>query len=111
MTTCLTQASAVALATVLAVGTSGIPVAAQVQTQVCESQQSMEQVMETEGALAPDDCRPATITRLQRDTGDICVIDVSGADSGVVDELLAVARTDQWWIACEDLAEVMQRAP
>jgi hypothetical protein len=97
-----------ALAAVLVVAATGIPAAAQVQTQVCENQQSMEQLMDSDGAMVPDDCRAAAITRFERDAGDVCVLDLSGAEGGVLDEVLAVARTDQWWIACDSLAEIAE---
>lgn len=110
--TTLFRAGAMALASALVVGAAGMPAAAQVQAQACESQQSMEQLMETEGSLTPDDCQTVTLTRIERAAGDLCVIDLSGSEGGVVDELLAVARTDQWWIACDRLAELVgQRAP
>ena len=105
MTKYLIQAGALALATGFILGTSSVPAAAQVQTQACESQQSMEQILDTDGGLSPDDCRVVTLTRLQSDAGDLCVLDFSGADGGVVDDLLAVARTDQWWVACDSLTE------
>lgn len=108
----LAQTCGLALLSVFVVAAAGGAATAQLQTQACESQQSLGQLMETEGSLTPDDCRPVTITRLERDAGDLCVIDFSGADNGVVDDLLAVTRTEQWWIACEDLSEgVEQRSP
>ena len=105
MHTKLAQAGVLALASVLIVGASAGSAAAQFQTQSCGSQRSMEQLMETEGSLTPDDCRAVTLTRLERADGDLCMLDFSGTDAGVVDDLLAVTRTEQWWIACESLSQ------
>ena len=108
----LAQTSRLVLLSVFVVAAAGGPATAQLQTQACESQQSLEQLMETKGSLTPDDCRPVTITQIERDAGDLCVIDFSGAENGVVEDLLAVTRTEQWWIACEGLSDgVEQRSP
>ena len=69
----------------------------------CESQQDMEQVIQSDGDLMPDDCGTLTITSVEADAGELCVLDFQAADPGVLDALQEEVTTTQWWIDCAEL--------
>jgi hypothetical protein len=70
---------------------------------LCRSQQSIEQVMETDGQLDPDDCRPARITRLDSDAGPVCVLNLSDGGGTFLGDLREMAETGEWWLPCDAL--------
>lgn len=69
----------------------------------CESQQEMEQVIQSDGDLMPDGCRTLTITSVDADTGELCVLDFEAADPGMLDALQEEVTTTQWWVDCAEL--------
>ncbi len=80
------------------------PAAAQDTTlTACESQQEMEQVIQSDGDLMPDGCRTLTITSIEADTGELCVLDFEAADPGVLDALQEEVTTTRWWVDCAEL--------
>lgn len=99
----------VSLAAFLAV-LSG-PAFAQTTLTACESQQSLEQALASNGGIMPDDCRPISVTRLTGDGRELCLIDLSQSDGGLIDSLRDVAAPDQWWVACSALAGTTIPAP
>ena len=69
----------------------------------CESQQEMEQVIQSDGDLMPDGCRTLTITSVDADTGELCVLDFEATDPGLLDALQEEVTTSQWWVDCAEL--------
>ena len=55
------------------------------------------------GSALPQDCRRATIRRLDTPSGPVCAIGFGQRDGGVVGAVRdAVAKTE-WWTACASL--------
>jgi hypothetical protein len=69
----------------------------------CESQQEMEQVIQSDGDLMPDGCRTLNVTSIDSGSGELCVLDFEAADPGVLDALQEQVTTTQWWVACAEL--------
>ncbi|MGE4221457.1 MAG: hypothetical protein AB7G39_18580 [Alphaproteobacteria bacterium] len=88
----------------LAVTALAAPAAAQDAFPACQSQQSLEQIISSDGRLMPDDCRNLTVTTVRSDRGRLCVIDVSQAGDGVLQQLRDAALPAQWWVRCDRLA-------
>jgi len=80
------------------------PAFAQSPLIACESQQSLEQALTSDGGIMPDDCRPISVDRLTSDGRDLCLIDLSQSDGGFISDLRDVAAPEQWWVACSELA-------
>ena len=72
----------------------------------CPSQQGLEQVIGSNGQITPDDCRQVRISSLESDGERLCLVDLSGEDDGLVDQLREAATTERWWMRCEDLARL-----
>jgi hypothetical protein len=81
----------------------GVPGWAQEAFPACQSQQSLEQVIATDGDLVPDDCRQVRVTEVPSDAGPLCVLDMSGTGEGVLDTLRDAALPEEWWVRCESL--------
>ncbi|MDQ0325115.1 hypothetical protein J2R99_000964 [Rhodopseudomonas julia] len=81
------------------------PAAAQERFPACQSQQSLQQIIGSNGELMPSDCRNLTITRLKSDSGSLCLIDFSNAGGGVVQALRDAAMPEKWWVRCDQLSE------
>ena len=80
------------------------PAAAQETTlTACESQQEMEQVIQSDGDLMPDGCQTLTITSVETDAAELCVLNFEAADPGVLDALQEEVTTTQWWVDCAEL--------
>jgi hypothetical protein len=79
------------------------PVVAQTPLVACQSQQSLEQALISDGEIMPDDCRPVSIARLSSDGQELCLLDLSSDDSSLLDSLRDAAAPDQWWTLCSDL--------
>jgi hypothetical protein len=82
------------------------PALAQSSLTACESQQSLEQSLQSDGGIRPDDCRPISVARLSSEGRELCLIDLSQPDSGIIASLRDVAAPDQWWVLCSDLVDV-----
>lgn len=70
---------------------------------VCESQQELEQVISSEGTILPDGCRTLTVSSLQSNGEELCLLDLSSSDNGVLDQIRDAAVSQQWWVRCADL--------
>ncbi|MCF1504811.1 hypothetical protein [Afifella sp. H1R] len=81
------------------------PAAAQERFPACQSQQSLQQIIGSNGELMPSDCRNLTITRLESDSGSLCLIDFSNAGGGVVQALRDAAMPEKWWVRCDQLSD------
>lgn len=88
----------------LCAGFMGNPALAQTSMAACESQQSLEQVLESDGSILPDDCRQISIAQLESGGRTLCLIDLSQQNGGLVDDLRGVAATQEWWVDCTALA-------
>ncbi len=99
------------LSMILCAGFMGTPALAQTSIPLCESQHSLEQVLESDGTILPDDCREASIARLESDGRALCLIDLSQPEGGLIDDLRDVAAAQQWWAECAALAEQAGPAP
>ncbi|MCT8269019.1 MULTISPECIES: hypothetical protein [Afifella] len=92
-------------ATALIALTAAAPAAAQERFPACQSQQSLQQIIGSNGELMPSDCRNLTITRLKSDSGSLCLIDFSNAGGGVVQALRDAAMPEKWWVRCDQLSD------
>ena len=72
---------------------------------ICESQQSLEQTLGSDGSILPDDCRDATIAQLDSNGRALCFIDLSQGEGGLIDDLRDVATAQEWWVECSSLVE------
>ena len=82
------------------------PALAETTLVACESQQSIEQALTSDGGIMPDDCRPISVARLTSDGRDLCLLDLSQSDADFISSLRDVAAPDQWWVLCDELAEL-----
>lgn len=72
----------------------------------CENQQSLEQALASDGGIMPDDCRPISIERLNSDGRDLCLVDLSQPDDGLIGSLREAAAPVEWWVTCEALSRL-----
>ena len=86
----------------LAVGVAA-PAPAQESFTACETQQDLEQVIQSQGELMPEGCRTVTITSVDSPAGELCVIDIGEQDPGIVGAITEAAVPTQWWMACADI--------
>lgn len=84
---------------------SGMAIA-QTSSVACESQQSLEQTLTSDGAIMPDDCRPISVERLTSDGRDLCLLDLSESGGGIISDLRDAAAPAQWWVACDELGQL-----
>ena len=85
-----------------------VPAAAQETLIGCQSQQSLEQVISSDSRLTPDDCRALKVTRVTKGPDGVCVVDLSTAQDGVLQQLRDVAMPEQWWVRCDALAATVR---
>lgn len=69
----------------------------------CQSQQELEQLISSDGRILPDGCRNISITPLDSGGEQLCLIDFSAGDEGIVSQLREVAVNEAWWVRCGDL--------
>lgn len=69
----------------------------------CESQQELEQVISSDGSILPDGCRTATVNSLESNGEDLCLIDLSSSDDGIIGQIQDAAVSQKWWVRCADL--------
>jgi hypothetical protein len=69
----------------------------------CQSQQDLEQILNSDGQLMPDGCRNISVTPVRSENGTLCVIDFSEAGEGLLEGLRDAALPDQWWVQCDRL--------
>ena len=69
----------------------------------CESQQELEQVIASAGSILPDGCRTATVSSLQSNGEELCLLDLSSSGDGVLNQIRDAAVNPQWWVRCADL--------
>jgi hypothetical protein len=79
------------------------PADAQDSLVACETQTEIEQVLQSGGDLMPDGCRNLTVTRVDADAAELCVLDFQDPDPGIVGQLTEAAVPSQWWVACDEL--------
>ena len=91
-----------ALAVPLAAGPVG-PALAQASLRACETQQELEQVLESRGEFMPDGCREISITAIDTPAGELCVLDFRAEDQGILGTITEAAVPTQWWVACAEL--------
>jgi hypothetical protein len=81
-----------------------VPVGAAQQAIVaCETQREIGQVIGSGGDITPQGCRKMTISVLESEGRQLCLIDFSGEGEGIVDQLRKAAVSEQWWVRCEEL--------
>lgn len=88
---------------IIAVVAASAPALAQEGVPACESQQELEQVLQSDGELMPDGCQLLTITTIEADTGKLCVLQFEPQDPGVLETLQEAAGPSQRWVECADL--------
>ena len=69
----------------------------------CPSQSELEQSINSDGAITPDDCTTLQVNSLRSDSGDLCLIEF-GQDEGLIGSLRDAAFPSQWWVSCDALA-------
>lgn len=84
----------------VAVAQEGIP--------ACQEQQQLEQVLGSDGEIMPEGCRRMNISVLESDGERLCLVDLSGADEGIVERLQEVAVEQRWWVPCEDIGAAVR---
>lgn len=85
------------------ISSSAASAADPVQIRVCPSQAKIEQSIQSQGKLLPDDCRTLTVTRVDSPAGPLCVLDLSGDNAGILGTLRDAVATTQWWATCASL--------
>ncbi|QKT02990.1 hypothetical protein HUS23_03780 [Ectothiorhodospiraceae bacterium 2226] len=70
---------------------------------VCESQQELEQLLQSDGQIVPDGCRFATVATVRSTAGTLCSFDLEPEDEGVWQQLRDAAVTTRWWTECDNL--------
>ena len=73
----------------------------------CPSQGELEQTINSDAAIVPDDCTTLEVNSLRSENGELCLIDF-GIDEGFLGRLRDVAFPSQWWMKCEDLAAALR---
>jgi hypothetical protein len=73
--------------------------------QACQSQQSLQQIIDSRGALKPEDCRNITVTPVGTGEGRLCALSFSTAGNDILQKLCDAALPDQWWVRCENLGQ------
>ncbi len=79
------------------------PALAEVSFPACESQQAIEQVIQSQGELRPEGCRTVTITPVDTPAGELCALDFEEEEPGIVGAITEAAVPTQWWVACTDI--------
>lgn len=74
----------------------------------CQDQQKLEQVLGSDGEIMPEDCREATISVLEADGDRLCLVDLSGANEGIVGQIREAAVEQRWWMRCQDIEEALR---
>ncbi len=92
-------------------GLAATPGFAQSPMVICESQQSLEQTLDSDGSILPDDCRSASIAQLDTNERTLCLIDLSEQEGGLMDDLRNVATAQEWWVECSELVDHASPAP
>ena len=69
----------------------------------CNNEQNLKQVLQSNGAYAPDGCRRVTVTRLDTPAGALCMMDFAPGKQGIIGEIRSAATTTQWWLPCNQL--------
>lgn len=82
------------------------PAFAQTPLVACESQKSLEQTLNSDGGIMPDNCRSISVAKLASDGRELCLIDLSQPDGGIISNLRDVAAPDKWWVRCNELADL-----
>lgn len=80
-----------------------LPAQAQSTMSACETEQDLQQILNSNGSYMPDNCRPLTISVVRSDNGPLCVIDFSGGDDNFLQQLKDAAVPQKWWVKCSDL--------
>jgi hypothetical protein len=70
---------------------------------VCETQQQLEQLLQSDGQIMPEGCRHATVVTVESAAGTVCALDLSPDDEGILERLRDVAVTTRWWTDCRNL--------
>lgn len=76
----------------------------------CPSQLELEQSIESEGAILPDECTRLQVNALSSESGVLCLIDF-GLDEGFLGQLRDAAFPSQWWVECDKLARSAAGSP
>ncbi len=80
-----------------------LPAQAQAAMSACETEQDLQQILNSDGSYMPDKCRQLTISVVRSDNGPLCVIDFSGGDDNFLQQLKDAAIPQKWWVKCADL--------
>jgi hypothetical protein len=73
---------------------------------MCNSQQALEQVVNSNGQLTPDGCRNVSVTPVQNPNGRLCVLGFAPAQGGLLQKLSDSVMPDSWWVQCDKFEEV-----
>jgi hypothetical protein len=70
----------------------------------CETQQELEQVIQSKGQIKPDGCRNLRIASVKTQVGELCQLEFQQPeDPGVVERLKRAVAPARWWVECAQL--------
>lgn len=77
----------------------------------CSSQQELEQVMQSNGAINPDGCWTLTVNALDADGNRLCLLQIAPNDQNVLGKLQDLASPSEWWVRCDALMASASPSP
>lgn len=77
----------------------------------CPTQSDLEQSINSDGSITPDDCTTLQVNSLTADSGaELCLIDFD-VEKGIIGQIRDAAFPTQWWVKCDDLVLALQGTP
>jgi hypothetical protein len=74
----------------------------------CSSQTALEQYLDSNGDLMPDECRAVSFTVLESGGRQLCVADISSGGNSLLGGLADAAVPTEWWTSCQDAAALLR---
>lgn len=75
--------------------------------EACTDEQSLQQVIDSNGQITPEDCMPISLSALTTQGDRLCLIDLAPGGSGVLGKLQDVARASKYWVRCSALSDAV----
>ncbi|HEV7291805.1 MAG TPA: hypothetical protein VGN79_05740 [Devosia sp.] len=98
-----------ALLPALTIG-SGVSTAnAQEAVYACSSQQELEQTIDSDGAIRPENCSTLTVTSLESDGEQLCLLQLEASEEDLLGSLRDAALSSEWWVRCDALGAALVR--
>ena len=77
--------------------------AATIELKTCTTRDKAEQVVQSRGAVVPDDCRTVTVTSITSPAGEMCKVQFADQPSGIVGSVTDAITQTEWWTACSNI--------